>query len=319
MRNVAALLVLVSACAGDGTAASDTGAPGSSTSVDSSTGDVWPGGSSSGADTTAAITGTTAATAAEDSGPPISFDMGVVVDAPGGDDCTDAIDVVFVMDVSTSMGPFLSTLADEILAVDAAIAALGPGVVPRYGLVVFVDDVLVVNDGQAYDDVDTLAADFDTWSAFTSGNDQLGGVGYNTTFPENSIDALYAAAGDFEWRPIASTTRIVIHTTDDTFWEAPSVAEGVIPIQHTYAEAVDELQSQEVRVFSFAAMLGGPAETDDVSMGWFGPYMDQTAIPVATDGGVFSIEDVLTGMVSLGDAIVGAVENSHCDPYDPVG
>lgn len=250
---------------------------------------------------------------------PIGFDLGPNVDAPGQDErCQEEVDVVFVMDVSTSMGAFLSTLADEILAVDQAIQDLGLGTEPRYGLAVFVDDYLLVNEGMSYDDVAVLAADFDTWSTFTGSNAQVNGVGFNTTFPENSLDPLYAAATEFEWRPITNTTRIVIHTTDDTFWEAPQMADG-IAIQHDYEETVDALQDEHVRVFGFTAMLGGPGETDDVSMGWFGPYGTELAIPEATDGGIWSIDDVLAGTVSLGDAIVSAVEDSYCEPYDPQG
>jgi hypothetical protein len=250
---------------------------------------------------------------------PISFDLGRNVDAPGQNErCQEEVDVVFVMDVSTSMGAFLSTLADEILLVDQAIQDLGLGTEPRYGLAVFVDDYLLVNEGMSYDDVMVLATDFDTWSTFTGSNSQVNGVGFNTTFPENSLDPLYAAATEYEWRPIATTTRIVIHTTDDTFWEAPDMADG-IAIQHTYVETVEALQDEQVRVFGFTAMLGGPSEFEDVSMGWFGPYGTELAIPEATDGGIWSIDDVLAGTVSLGDAIVTAVEDSYCEPYDPQG
>jgi hypothetical protein len=250
---------------------------------------------------------------------PVSFDLGPSVDAPGQDErCEEQVDVVFVMDVSTSMGGFLATMADQMLVVDQAIQDLALSTEPRYGLAVFVDDYLLVNEGMAYDDVTELAADFDMWSAFTASNAQVNGVGFNTTFPENSIDPLYAAATEFEFRPLGMTTRIVIHTTDDTFWEAPEVADGIV-IQHDYLETVDALQDEQVRVFSFAAMLGGPGENEDVTMGWFGPYGAEVAIPEATDGGVFNIDDVLAGTVSLGDAIVSAVENSYCDPYTPQG
>lgn len=260
-----------------------------------------------------------ATTSSETGEPPIIFDLGRDVDAPGQDErCEQEVDVVFVMDVSTSMGAFLSTLADEIIAVDQAIQDLGLSTEPHYGLAVFVDDYLLVGGGAPYDDVNLLAADFDMWSTFTGSNSQVNGGGFNTTFPENSLDPLYAAATEFEWRALGTTTRIVIQTTDDTFSEAPTVVDGV-PVEHTYVETVDALQDEEVRVFAFAAMLGGPAEFDDVSMGWFGPYGAELAIPVATDGGVYSIDDVLAGTVSMGDAIVTAVEDSECEPYDPQG
>jgi hypothetical protein len=42
-------------------------------------------------------------------------------------------------------------------------------------------------------------------------------------------------------------------------------------------------------------------------------------IPVATDGAVFDIQQVLSGAVSLSAAINEAVEESMCDPYTPQG
>ena len=54
-------------------------------------------------------------------------------------------------------------------------------------------------------------------------------------------------------------------------------------------------------------------------MGWSTDYMGMPSIPVATDGGVFDIKQILLGQVSLADAIDGAIDDSYCHPYDPVG
>ncbi|HET6584749.1 MAG TPA: hypothetical protein VFG69_14930 [Nannocystaceae bacterium] len=323
IRIASALAVaLAAACAADTLA--DSPETGDGGGVETTTGgaDETSGrgpASSTGALDDAATGSLSATTSSEGDESPIGFDLGREVDAPGQDmRCESEVDVVFVMDVSTSMGAFLSTLADEIIAVDTAIQELGLATQPHYGLAVFVDDYLLVGGGTPYDDVGLLAADFDMWSTFTGSNSQVNGGGFNTTFPENSLDPLFAAATDFDWRPLGTTTRIVIHTTDDTFSEAPAVVDG-IPVEHDYVDTVDALQDEQVRVFAFAAMLGGPSEFDDVSMGWFVPYGAELAIPVATDGGVYNIDDVLAGTVSLGDAIVAAVEDSHCDPYTPQG
>ncbi|MBV1857307.1 MAG: hypothetical protein KUG77_02770, partial [Nannocystaceae bacterium] len=72
--------------------------------------------------------------------------------------CEQDIDVVFVMDVSTTMGPFLGALADQMLAVDQAIAALNLPSAPHYGLVVFVDDFALLGKGQPYADAAALQA-----------------------------------------------------------------------------------------------------------------------------------------------------------------
>lgn len=230
--------------------------------------------------------------------------------------CSKAFDVVFVMDVSTSMGPFFDKLESEILAVDDALRALNLMAEPRYGLVVFVDDTEVANGGASYADAAALQADFMQWNAFTSSNRQIQSASLsNMTMPENSLDALFRAAGEWSWRPFDVAERIVIHTTDDTFWDGPLMTDGVM-VEHGYAETVSALQSQRIRVFAFSALqnlLGS-----DVTPGWSSPYMGMAPIPEATNGQRFGIRYVLDGTTSLAQAIPAAVEEVRCDPY-PVG
>lgn len=240
-------------------------------------------------------------------------------DVDGTDDCMQDVDIVFVMDVSTSMGPILSTLADEILVVDEAIAALGLPNPPHYGLVVFVDDAAILNMGAPYGDVNTLRTDFMTWSAFTSTNQQVNGGNFNSTWPENSLDALFLASAGFQWRPAGDDTlRMIIHTTDDTFWDGPTTGNG-LPIAHGYDEVVDSLQQGSIRTFTFASQIGGSCECEDVTPGWSTPYQGKPTIPEATDGSVFDLDLVLAGQLSLSAAINGAIDETMCEPYTPVG
>ncbi len=239
-------------------------------------------------------------------------------DTAGPAVCEQDIDVVFVMDVSTTMGAFLGVLADELLVVDQALAALDLPSDAHYGLVVFVDDFALLGTGQPYPDAAALQDDFEEWSAFTSSNSQVSGGGSNGTWPENSLDALHVAATGFAWRPADTTLRIIIHTTDDTFSEAPAVVDG-IAVQHDYPETVQALQDREIRVFSFTADIGGSCNCDDVSPGWSAPYDGQTALPEATDGMRFDIDQVLAGTISLSQAINSSIEGVVCDPYEPVG
>lgn len=262
--------------------------------------------------------------AAESSGGTVKLDVGagattgVDPDGSGPNVCEQDIDIVFVMDVSTSMGAFLDTLAEEILVVDQALAALELPAPAQYGLVVFVDDIALLGAGGPYPDAAALQADFQQWSDFTSSNSQVSASGSNTTWPENSLDALYAAATGFQWRPADSTLRIVIHTTDDTFVEGPTTYNG-IDIERGYADTVQALQDQQIRVFSFTADLGGSCSCEDVSPGWSGPYDGQPSIPDATDGGRFDIDMVLAGSLSLSEAINASVEGAVCEDYEPVG
>ncbi|WAS98569.1 hypothetical protein [Nannocystis punicea] len=237
----------------------------------------------------------------------------------GGDMCKMNIDIVFVMDVSTSMSAILQKLAAEILVVDQAIAALDVETDPNYGLVVFVDDATIINNGAPYADAAALQADFIEWSTFTQSNSQTDGNGSNGDWPENTLDGLYLGAFAFQWRPTETTLRMIIHTTDDTFGDKGANQSGEI-IQHSYDETVLGLQEREIRVFSFVDndMTGGPGNNEDVSMGFFTPYQGKTPIPQATDGGAFNINDVYGGQLSLSAAINQSVEDSLCSQYIPM-
>lgn len=239
-------------------------------------------------------------------------------DSTGESLCKQQIDIVFVMDVSTSMFGILQKLEDEILTVDAKLKTLNVLPDVHYGLVVFVDDAQIIDGGAPYTDVQDLKEKFNFYWMFTQSNSQVSGDGSNVDFPENTLDALFIASGAFQWRPVESTLRLIIHTTDDTFGEQGAVQSG-IAIQHTYDETVLSLQDRQVRVFSFADndMTGGPGDNQDVSMGFFTPYNGKTPIPEATDGGAFNINLVNKNELSLSAAINDSVEQSLCEQYIP--
>ncbi|HLT35973.1 MAG TPA: vWA domain-containing protein, partial [Enhygromyxa sp.] len=214
-----------------------------------------------------------------------------VDDGPDPEDCLEDVDIVFVMDVSTTMGPFFDKLEAEIGAVHDALSAYDLPNPPHYGLVVFVDDFTLVNAGVPYTDINALKADFAYWNNFTASNQQTSGAGFNSTWTENSIDALFSAAVGFQWRPKNTTLRMIIHTTDDTFWNGPTVGNG-IDILRSYPEVVDILQANEIRMLTFADTVGGQSGTDDVSMGFFSDFQGQPPIPAQTGGAAYSIADV---------------------------
>ena len=264
---------------------------------------------------------TTTAAAEVDSGD--KLDVAPPSDGPditdgGNGSCDQDVDIVFVIDVSTTMGPFLDQLATEIIFVDEALDAMDLPSDPHYGLVVFVDDVALLNTGAPYESVALLQQDFQMWSSFTASNQQVGGGNLNSTWPENSLDGLFLAASGFQWRPAETTLRLILHTTDDTFWDGPTTANGV-EVQHGYAETVTALQEREIRDFSFAGQIGGQCTCEDVTPGWSSPYQGMDPIPQATAGGVFDIDLVVAGQVSLADALEDAVTTTMCEPYPPVG
>lgn len=331
-RRVLALLLPLAACGGSEDDTADASGA-SMTSVSSaslgSAADTTGGTSTpTGASTTDAATAPPDATTTGPADPTTGFEslsdpQGTTFASFGeestqGDLCMQNIDVVFSMDVSTSMLGVLQKLENEILTVDEKLKSLS--VVPdvHYGLVVFVDDTRIINAGAPYADVQTLKNDFNYWWNFTQSNAEVNGGGYNTDWPENSLDALFLAAGAFQWRPIEDTLRLVIHCTDDTFAEQGQSLSG-IPVQHTYDDVVAALQAKQVRVFVFADAdaTGGQFNDQDVSPGFFTPYQGKTPIPEASDGGAFNINLVNAGQLSLSAAINESVEGTLCEPYVP--
>lgn len=222
------------------------------------------------------------------------------------------IDIVFAVDVSTTMDFMLGKIGREIAAVDAAVRA--HNLDARYGLVVFVDDVMVTHGGQPFADLAALQKELQVWQKFTAGNREIAATDSNLDWPENTLDALHAAATQFTWRDPASTLRAVIHATDDDFGEAPAVQSGQ-HVQHSYRETVAALRAAEVRVFSFAAKVGGQCECLDVRAGLFAPYRGQQAIPAATGGAVFDIDEVASGALDFGAAVSGALQTAVCTHY----
>lgn len=239
----------------------------------------------------------------------------------GSAECSAPIDIVFVVDVSTSM-------ADEVAGIDTGIAsiwstALGLSGNVQFSLVVFVDNALLVNGCMPFADQRALSAELNRWRTFTSSNGQPAGGPMNSDCAENSIDALFAAASSCPWR--AGSTRVAIHVTDDTFAERPATLSddpflgGGIPVAHTYAETVAALTANEIRVGVFAAPGAGEwcgaGMSDDVGLGFHGPYMGMPSIAEATGGRAWSIRDVRNGTLDMAVAISELLEDEYCTLY----
>ncbi len=236
-------------------------------------------------------------------------------------DCHQDIDIVFVIDVSTSMTWVLEQLASEVGAVWEYAVALSahPDYDPAFGLVVFVDDVLVTNGGEPYAGVGDLQTEFNAWRAFCSTNAQPGGSSCtNSDCPENTLDALADAAETYAWRP--SALHVAIHVTDDTFKEAPdrlcSSISPTIPVRHTYPETLGLLVDNEIRVGVFALRTGSPCPFPaDKEPGFFAPWGSYPPIPEATGSRVWDLNQVQSGEISLTEAISGFVLEEWCTDF----
>jgi len=282
-------------------------------------------------------------------GPPTGF-----AEAGGGGDassaaCTEDIDVVLVLDVSSSMGFVLDKLDTEITKVVAASNALKAGA--HFGLVVFVDNVKLYATGdQGGGKIHTLAPSLsaafkDAKATYTTpnrnpGDGPTGPTTQNPICEENALDALHDAATDFPWRD--NTARIVIVVTDDTFLEKPDnygdrdgdgqtnktdyPREGNYPARFGVDETVAELKTKQIRVFSFTRLKPPGilditacgtsrrhATPDSITFGWSKPYNGGKApIPTATGGKNFDLDAVRAGSVSLADTINDVVLQSRC-------
>ena len=160
----------------------------------------------------------------------------------------------------------------------------------------------------------SLRAELTHWRTFTGSNRQILTDTPNSDWPENSLDALHSAAVDFAWRPSQTTARLVIHATDDDFGEVPAIQSGV-PVKHTYAETVAALRANKIRVSSFGAKLGGECECLDVTRGISSPFDGAPAIPAATGGAAFDIDEFSSGRLTMSVAIEATLGEAVCTTY----
>jgi hypothetical protein len=243
-------------------------------------------------------------------------------DAPRGDArldlCTAPIDVVFVLDVSTSMTMEAAALRDGIGRIYAAAQALTGDT--RFSLVVFVDDALVVDGCAGFADAAALQSEFDTWRDFCASNQSPVSGASNYDCVEASLDAMYAAATGCGWRDGA--THILIHVTDDTFEEPPYVYSGAfgdgVRAGASYSQTVAALLASEVRVGAFAMRTPedcGAGTSPDTARGFFTPFAGMEAIPSVTGGAVWDLRDVREGRLDMATAISAMVEEEYCTVF----
>lgn len=267
----------------------------------------------------------------------------------GGDagECHDVIDVVFVLDTSSSMDFVLNQLDAGIEQVVTASNGLAPDA--HFGLVVFqdndfLDDTGPLDGGAVHTDAATLQTRFRYYkNTFTAANRNPGDgpsglTDQNPICEENSLDALYDAASKFPWRQNA--TRVVILVTDDTFLEQPDnygdrdgdglenktdfPREGDYPAAHTVAETVALLRQNKTRVFSFTRLTppnilercgtGRRLPWTAITDGWTTSYGNNAPIPMQTDGMNFDLAKVEDGSLKLSETINQVVLDSYCNP-----
>lgn len=241
-----------------------------------------------------------------DAGPPVT--------------CVDPIDLVFVLDVSTSMSGEAAALRAGVASIFAAADALTTD--HRFGLVVFVDDALAVGGCRSWDSAAELATELMNWQTFCATNRSPASTTMNSDCQENTLDAMWAAATQCTWRPGA--THILIHVTDDTFEEPPYVYSrglfggGGVPAMRHYYEVRDALVEREIRVGAFAMEMPefcGAGTSPDTGRGFFTDYGALQSFPVSTGGRVWDLRDVRDGRLDMATAIAEMIEDEHCTVF----
>jgi hypothetical protein len=233
--------------------------------------------------------------------------------------CSDPLDVVFTLDVSTSMTGELSAVRDGMLSIWATAQSLSSNA--QFSLVVFVDDALAVNACVPFATQEDFEAELERWRAFSPMNQSPVSHIQNADCAENSLDAIQLAATTCPFR--AGSTRILVHVTDDTFVERPAVLSGEwgggVFVEHTYAEVSEELIADEIRVGAFAIPGAGEScgagISPDVGRGFHTPYMDMEALPSATGGRVWDLREVRAGRLSMADAINEMLRAEYCSAF----
>ncbi len=282
----------------------------------------------------------------------LDLDAGFSAEAEPGDvggPCTDLIDVVFVLDVSSSMDFVLDKLGAEIDSVVTAANGLAKDA--HFGFIGYADNHRLdttgpLEGGKVHTAGSTLKAGFDAFKKTYTLNNRNPGDGpsgpttQNPICEENALDALMGAANEFPWRPNA--TRVIILATDDTFLERPDnygdrdgdgktdktdfPREGNYPAKATLAETVSALQTARARVFSFTRLkepgafdlgkcgTGRRLPWSAINQGWSQPYKTAKPIPTATAGKNYDLDQVKAGKLGLATTINEVVLDSRCKP-----
>lgn len=225
--------------------------------------------------------------------------------------CEDALDVVFVLDVSTSMSDVLGEIRAGIADMWNTATSLSANA--QFSMVVFVDDAVAVNDCMPITSVSELQAQFDHWRDFCASNESPASGENNYDCEENSLDAIELAINSCPWR--SPSTRILVHVTDDTFVERPDELSGSISVESTYAQVASDLVYHQIRFATFAN--AGTATCGDYSgaPGFHTAYMSQPSLPMQTGGRAWDLDQVRNGTLNMGNAISELLMEEYCTVF----
>jgi hypothetical protein len=218
--------------------------------------------------------------------------------------CKKNVDLVFSIDVSTSMGFVLNALGDGIAEVWRKAEEMG--FETRFGLVVFVDDARIPKRG-SYDNLADLQNAFRYWYGSTLSNNQTNSTQLNFDFPENSLDAIGLALDKFEWRENVGK-KIIIHATDDTFLEAPAIFSSGIRVMNTCAQILEKMKNQDVNIASFIDI-----SVPEKAVGFASNYGNKESLSKGVNARNYDIRGVASRTLSMASAISEFIVAASCE------
>jgi hypothetical protein len=174
---------------------------------------------------------------------------------------------------------------------------------PHYGAVVFVDQVEVIDAGKPTSSVARLDQSLFPFIAAADSNLQPDFETPNSEDAENGLDALHAAATQFEWRDPVDALHLVVYLGDGPI-AGRGQALGSVTVQHGYAAVAEAMDDAEARVVGFT-----PSGTRGFRRAW----SDEATLPEQTGGTAFSLQRFEDGRLSLRTALADLLKNPVCE------
>jgi hypothetical protein len=209
------------------------------------------------------------------------------------------VDLVLVLDVSTTMGT-MPRLREAVVGLFDFIESDGLDV--RIGLVSFVNDVLVHESG-AFVDRTTFLRELDGQFDPQTGapNLDLPRHQLNFDFPENSLGALYRAATEFPFRRDAR--RALLLVTDGSYLEPPAVFSDGTPAV-SLAQTGSALEDRGIRLVAIQASASGRG---------LSASSDGEPSLVSRSGGTWvELADVASGDPAFGEVLIDIAGGLRC-------
>ncbi len=211
------------------------------------------------------------------------------------------VDLVFVLDVSTTMGT-MPRLRDAVVQLFDFVESDGRDV--RVGLTSFVNDVLL-HDGGAFLDRSAFLRELDAQLDPVTGAPDLDLPRHqlNFDFPENSLGALYRAATEYSFRPEARRTLLLI--TDGAFLEPPEVYSDGTPATVSFLEVGSILDERGVELVSIHSNTTGRGLSSN--------YDGEPSLVSRTGGTWRELADIASSEQGLDDLLLRLAAGWSCD------